>query len=281
MDNTGHIPAFVRPPLRRGVSEWPYAIGGGGGVPPPKTQVTIVGKIYHWENLVGPFLLHRFLGPPPSTPPSNTSLPLPPSPLPFSSQTSGAHPVLHTRIGPMSLSRDDGEGGGPRYLPHCAPPRHADHLKEAPGAPVRAPTTSQCCCLSMGQGCALSRASACGAASVASAWARATLACRCRFNAAPFSATAPPSQSSCSLLVYNIRHEGSPQYVCLPGPRHSEPCPPLWTGSAGPLLTTQHHRRGGGGGLYCFERCRWSCRPLPSPFSFCAFVEFAACAYVP
>ena len=33
--------------------------------PPPKTQVTIVGKneIYHRENLVGSFLVHHFLGP--------------------------------------------------------------------------------------------------------------------------------------------------------------------------------------------------------------------------
>ena len=33
--------------------------------PPPQTKVTIVGKneIYHWQNLVPPFLVHNFLGP--------------------------------------------------------------------------------------------------------------------------------------------------------------------------------------------------------------------------
>ena len=49
--------------------------GGGGGnppchPPPPTTKVTIAGKnrIYHWENLVGPVLVHTLLPPPP--PPS-------------------------------------------------------------------------------------------------------------------------------------------------------------------------------------------------------------------
>ena len=35
--------------------------------PPFKTEVTIMetDEIYHWENLVGPFLVHKFLPPPP------------------------------------------------------------------------------------------------------------------------------------------------------------------------------------------------------------------------
>ena len=44
----------------------------GGGVPPgppplPQTKVTIVGRsdIYKKENLIGPFLVHKLLGPPP------------------------------------------------------------------------------------------------------------------------------------------------------------------------------------------------------------------------
>ena len=42
-----------------------------GGAPlnplPPQTKVTIVGKneIYNWENLVGPFLVRKLLGPRP------------------------------------------------------------------------------------------------------------------------------------------------------------------------------------------------------------------------
>ena len=48
--------------------------------PPPQTKVTIVGKkeIYKRENLIGPFSVHKLLGPrpplPPPSPPSNTSL---------------------------------------------------------------------------------------------------------------------------------------------------------------------------------------------------------------
>ena len=47
-----------------------------GGYPPhPQTKVTIAGKneIYHWENLFGPFLVHRLLGPRPLLLSSNTS----------------------------------------------------------------------------------------------------------------------------------------------------------------------------------------------------------------
>ena len=48
---------------------------GGGGYPPwtPRlqTKVTIAGKneIYRWENLIGPFLVHKLLGPSPSPSP--------------------------------------------------------------------------------------------------------------------------------------------------------------------------------------------------------------------
>ena len=42
------------------------------GPPPPQTKVIIVGnnEVYHWENLVGPFLVHQNFGsqtPPPSS----------------------------------------------------------------------------------------------------------------------------------------------------------------------------------------------------------------------
>ena len=53
----------------REVLEWPYTTGGGAPPPPLQTELTIVGKneIYRWENLVGAFLVHKFLGPrPPS-----------------------------------------------------------------------------------------------------------------------------------------------------------------------------------------------------------------------
>ena len=61
--------------------------GEGGGVlgrltevPRPPTKATIVRKneIYHWENLVGPFLVHKPLVPRPPSPllSSNKSLPL-------------------------------------------------------------------------------------------------------------------------------------------------------------------------------------------------------------
>ena len=46
--------------------------------PPPKTKGAIVGRneIYRWENLVGPFLVHKLLGPRPP-PPSSPILILP------------------------------------------------------------------------------------------------------------------------------------------------------------------------------------------------------------
>ena len=57
----------------RQVLGWRYAVGGGGysaplDPPPPlQTKVIIVGQneICHQENLVGPFLVHKFLGPRP------------------------------------------------------------------------------------------------------------------------------------------------------------------------------------------------------------------------
>ena len=75
------------PPSPSEVLEWPYAVGGGGeGVPPPpQTKVTVGNNgVYHWENLIWSFLVHKLLGPrPPPLPPlsSHTSLP-PPPPLP-------------------------------------------------------------------------------------------------------------------------------------------------------------------------------------------------------
>ena len=55
-------------PPPREVLEWLYTIGWG--VTPLQTKVTTVGKneIYHWKNLVKPFLVHKLLGskPPPS-----------------------------------------------------------------------------------------------------------------------------------------------------------------------------------------------------------------------
>ena len=73
-----------RPPsIESPSTQWLYTIGGG--VPPLQTEVTIVGnnEIYRWENLVGPFLVHKLLGPRPPPPASNTSLPPPlPWPLP-------------------------------------------------------------------------------------------------------------------------------------------------------------------------------------------------------
>ena len=53
----------------REVLEWLYTVGGGGGTPPngppPPDQSDHSGKneISHWENLVGPFLAHKLLGP--------------------------------------------------------------------------------------------------------------------------------------------------------------------------------------------------------------------------
>ena len=53
------------------------------GPPPPKTKVTITGKhkIYHSENLIGPFLVHQLLDASPHPAPllsPNTPPPLPP-----------------------------------------------------------------------------------------------------------------------------------------------------------------------------------------------------------
>ena len=42
----------------------------GGCPPPPPTKGAIMGKneIYRWENLVGPFLVHKLSGPKPPPP---------------------------------------------------------------------------------------------------------------------------------------------------------------------------------------------------------------------
>ena len=47
---------------RMGVTPW---------TPRPQTKGTIVGKdeVYHWENLVGPDLVHKLLGPRAPPPP--------------------------------------------------------------------------------------------------------------------------------------------------------------------------------------------------------------------
>ena len=70
------VPAAQQWEAFKGVLEWPYTVGGAGG------GATIVGKnaIYHWESLVGPFLVHKLLCPrPPLTlPPSNPNPPPPP-----------------------------------------------------------------------------------------------------------------------------------------------------------------------------------------------------------
>ena len=56
----------------REVLEWLCTIAGGVPIPwtpppLPQTKVTIVVKkeIYHWENLVGPLLVHKFWDPEP------------------------------------------------------------------------------------------------------------------------------------------------------------------------------------------------------------------------
>ena len=73
--------------------------GGGGTLtphppPPPQTKVTIVGKtgIYNWDNLIGPFLVHKRLGPRP---------PPPPSPPPPSTQKT-LWPTLWLRVQPLA-----------------------------------------------------------------------------------------------------------------------------------------------------------------------------------
>ena len=54
---------------------------GGGPSPPPQTKVTIAGKneIYKRENVVGPFLVHKLLGPNPPPPLAQKT----PCPLPY------------------------------------------------------------------------------------------------------------------------------------------------------------------------------------------------------
>ena len=52
----------------REVSEWPYPLGPA---PRLQTKMTIVGnnEIYNWENLSGPFMVYKLLGPGPPLPP--------------------------------------------------------------------------------------------------------------------------------------------------------------------------------------------------------------------
>ena len=86
-----HCPRGVRSPGRGFACSHPSEEGGCPPPPPgppfPRTKVTIAGKhkIYKWEILVGPFLVHKLAGPIPPFPPgppSNTFLPSPlPSPL--------------------------------------------------------------------------------------------------------------------------------------------------------------------------------------------------------
>ena len=83
--------ACAPPPPPRAVLEWPCTVGGMGWGDPPghprplRTKVIIVGKheSYHWKNLVGPFLVHKFGGgprPPPPLPPCSNISPTPPPP---------------------------------------------------------------------------------------------------------------------------------------------------------------------------------------------------------
>ena len=71
--------------------------------PPPKTKGTIVGEneIHRWENLVGPFSVHKVLGP--RTPP-------PPSPLPplLFSDTSLVVPLVKNHVGSRRCLFTDG-----------------------------------------------------------------------------------------------------------------------------------------------------------------------------
>ena len=74
------------------VLEWPCTVGGVPPLLPPpplQTKVTIVGgkEICNTENLVGPFLVHKFLGPIPRSPP-------PPLPI---------LPCVHVRMGLQGL----------------------------------------------------------------------------------------------------------------------------------------------------------------------------------
>ena len=97
------------------------------GPPPPSTKVTIAGnnKLYHRENLIGPFLVHRCLGPrPPSAPPNISRAQRPPLPL----------LALHkSALVPYFAGRDSGPPSDLRFIggseaPSVSPPPHqSDH----------------------------------------------------------------------------------------------------------------------------------------------------------
>ena len=73
---TGHGSVLCTPPMGcvplGKYMERPHTAPGGpppplDNPPPPQTKVTIAGRteVYRWENLVGPFLVHKLLGPRP------------------------------------------------------------------------------------------------------------------------------------------------------------------------------------------------------------------------
>ena len=66
--------------------------------PPPQTKVTIVGEIYNRENLIGPFLGHKLLGPSPPPPPQKAPCTAPTNCAPHatSPQVAATRPLLRT-----------------------------------------------------------------------------------------------------------------------------------------------------------------------------------------
>ena len=83
VSNVMPIESTRSPPRGQGeacqATAWPKAFFfAKGAPPPPKTKVTIVGQneISSWGNVVGPFLVHKILGPNPlpKTPPFSTAL---------------------------------------------------------------------------------------------------------------------------------------------------------------------------------------------------------------
>ena len=105
---------------------------------PSRPKVTISGKneIYLWENLVGPFLVHKLLGPrprPPScyTPPPSQLRPRPPPP-PFPGMRTGALPSKSWLLVPLLLPPGRCRG----YQVH--PQRHLLQVRQqGHRAPVR------------------------------------------------------------------------------------------------------------------------------------------------
>ena len=97
--------------------------------PPPRTKVTITGDnpIYRRENLIGPFLVHKCLGPRP--PPRASPEDAPPSPSPSKAGLYGASIFL-------------GVGSSQGALSTPLPPRECPALPSSPTCPT------QCLCLS-------------------------------------------------------------------------------------------------------------------------------------